>query len=54
LGRAGTLQPSLRIEGCETAILPWRATVSIQNSAGRRATTGKLWPLPPSADRRPL
>ena len=31
--------------GCETAILP---------REGCRATTSKLWPLPPSADRGPL
>ena len=51
---AGALPaPSLRIEGRETAILPRRRPLAAKIRAGC-ATTSKLWPLPRSADRRPL
>lgn len=51
---AGALPaPSLRIEGRETAILPRRQPLAAKIRAGC-ATTSKLWPLPRSADRRPL
>jgi hypothetical protein len=54
VGSQGHSQPSLRIEGCETAILPWRRPLAAKIRAGCRATTSKQWPLPRSADRRPL
>jgi len=51
---AGALPaPSLRIEGRETAILPRRRPLAAKIRASC-ATTSKLWPLPRSADRRPL
>jgi hypothetical protein len=53
VGSQGHSQPSLRIEGCETASLPWRGPLAAKIRAGCRATS-KLWPLPRSADRRPL